>query len=317
MSNPFVDQRRVVEGEAVVPVTAGVVRVTGADRHLVLGNVLTQDFAALALGESREALGLDGQGRIERVVHVCEIDDATLLIVPGQSGADLAAWIDARVFLEDVHVTDVSADYSVWGGVRAVGPLAWTDPWPTIAPGGVSYNDTDAPPWRWVETLLEPGERPDAEVVDASTIDAIRVVAGRPALAEVDERSLPHELDWLRTAVHLSKGCYPGQETVAKIHNVGHPPRRLVRLHLDGSESVFTAPGDSVFADDVVVGTVSTAGVHFDEGPVALAVIKRSVDVTAPLEVDHGGHRLAATQEVIVPPSAGATAAERLRPSRP
>jgi folate-binding protein YgfZ len=221
------------------------------------------------------------------------------------------------VFLEDVHAADITNEYSVWGGVRAVGSLAWSDPWPAIAPGGVTYNESDAPPWSWTETLLAAGERPEVDVVDASLIDAIRVVAGRPALAEVDERSLPHELDWLRTAVHLSKGCYPGQETVAKIHNVGHPPRRLVRLHLDGSESVFAAPGDAVLAGDDAVGTVTTAGVHFEEGPVALAVIKRGVDVTATLEVDHEGHRLAATQDVIVPPSAGATAAERLRPSRP
>jgi folate-binding protein YgfZ len=317
MSNPFVDQRRAVEGSVVVPVVAGVVRVTGADRHLVLGNVLTQELGSLTPGESRESLGLDGNGRIERVVHVREIDDATILIAPGQSGADLATWIDARVFLEDVHAVDVSNDFSVWGGTRALGPLAWTDPWPTIAPGGVTYNVIEPPAWDWVETLLPAGERPEVDVVDADVFDAIRVIAGRPVLAEVDERSLPHELDWLRTAVHLAKGCYPGQETVAKIHNVGHPPRRLVRLHLDGSESVFAVAGDAVFLGDDEVGRITTAGVHFEEGPVALAVIKRSVDVAAQLSVDHDGHRLSATQEVVVPPTAGATAAERLRPSRP
>jgi folate-binding Fe-S cluster repair protein YgfZ len=90
----------------------------------------------------------------------------------------------------------------------------------------------------------------------------------------------------------------------------------LVRLHLDGSESVFAEAGDSVMFDGDVVGTVTTAGNHFDDGPVALAVIKRTVDVSAELVVVHDDHPLAATQEVIVPPSAGATAAERLRPSR-
>lgn len=317
MSNPFVDQRRLVEGDAVVPLPAGVVRVTGTDRHLVLGNVLSQELTDLTPGDSREALELDGQGRIQRVVHVREVDDATLLVVPGQSGADFAAWIDARVFLEDVHPADVSTDYSVWGGTRAVGPLTWVDPWPAVAPGGHTYSEAAAPDWTWVETLLATGEQPQVDVVDGTVVDALRVVAGRPALAEVDDRSLPHELDWLRTAVHLAKGCYPGQETVAKIHNVGHPPRRLVRLHLDGSESVFVAHGDPVYEGGDVVGTVTTAGVHFDEGPVALAVIKRGVDVDATLTVEHDGIRLAATQEVIVPPSAGATAAERLRPSRP
>ena len=67
--------------------------------------------------------------------------------------------------------------------------------------------------------------------------EALRVEAWRPRLGrEVDERAIPHELDWLRTGVHLDKGCYRGQETVARVFNLGRPPRRLVLLHLDGSE---------------------------------------------------------------------------------
>ena len=104
---------------------------------------------------------------------------------------------------------------------------------------------------------------------------------------------------------------------MSKIHNVGHPPRRLVRLHLDGSDSVFVEASDPVWVGGDVVGTVTPAGYHFEDRPVALAVIKRTVDVTAEVIVMHDDHPLAATQEALVPPSAGATAAERLRPSRP
>lgn len=317
MSNPFVDQRRLVEGNAAVSVVAGVVRVTGPDRVDVLNATLSQDLRGLSVGDSRDALELDGQGRIQHSIHVIEALDATILIVHGATGAKFAAWLDKRIFMEDVQAVDVDTEFSVWGATVALGPLVWTDPWPAIVAGGVTYGDETIPAWTWTETLLPKGEKPPVEILSPSVLDPIRVVAGRPGMSEVDDRSLPHELDWLRTAVHLSKGCYPGQETVAKIHNVGHPPRRLVRLHLDGSESVFAEAGDSVMFGDDVIGTVTTVGNHFDEGPVALAVIKRSVPVDASLVVVHDDHPLAATQDVIVPPTAGATAAERLRPSRP
>ena len=131
--------------------------------------------------------------------------------------------------------------------------------------------------------------------------------------AEVDERSIPHELDWLRTAVHLTKGCYRGQETVAKVHNLGKPPRRLVLLHLDGSDAVLPGPGATVLApregeEPVAVGAVTSSALHHELGPVALAVIKRSVAPEQPLLVVADDVSIAAAQEVIVPPDAGAVA---------
>jgi folate-binding protein YgfZ len=154
-------------------------------------------------------------------------------------------------------------------------------------------------------------------VASEAALNALRIAAWRPRQAtEVDERSIPHELDWLRTAVHLNKGCYRGQETVAKVHNLGHPPRRLVLLHLDG---VLPVAGDAVIEQPVVepaeapeprdVGRVTSAAHHYELGPIALAVIKRSVDPTAALAVRSAEHGdIAAAQEVIVPPSAGAEA---------
>src|SRR5690606_26289680 len=118
------------------------------------------------------------------------------------------------------------------------------------------------------------------------------------------------ELDWLRSAVHLEKGCYRGQETVAKVHNIGRPPRRLVFLHVDGSTNGDPTHGDEVVlaGTDDVVGRVTSGGNHYELGPVALAVVKRSVDPVATLELRGSEGRLAATQEIIVPPDAGATA---------
>lgn len=317
MSNPFVDQRELVDGTAAIVVDAAVLSVTGPDRFAVLNATLSQSLVGLAPRESREALELDGNGRIVRVLHILERDEDTLLIVPGATGSDVAEWLDSRVFMEDVSVDDLTDSVTVYGGTVSLSSTAWTDPWPDVQPGGVTYGDGDAPAWTWVESVVPAGITPSVRVVPASTADALRVRAGRPGISEIDDRSLPHELDWLRTAVHLSKGCYTGQETVAKIHNVGHPPRRLVRLDLDGSDSVYAEAGDEVIVDGERVGVVTSAGVHWEDGPLALALVKRTVPVDAPVTVIHDNHPIAARQDVIVPPTAGATAAARLRPNRP
>ena len=149
-----------------------------------------------------------------------------------------------------------------------------------------------------------------AELAPAGTLalDALRVAAKRPAEPELDDRSLPHELDLLATAVHLSKGCYRGQETVAKVHNLGHPPRRLTFLHLDGTGHEVPPAGSPIFVpgEDRERGHVTTAGQHFEAGPVALAVLSRSVPIDVALEVRiDGGQVISAAQEVIVPPDAG------------
>ncbi|MBM6980555.1 MAG: folate-binding protein, partial [Actinomyces succiniciruminis] len=115
----------------------------------------------------------------------------------------------------------------------------------------------------------------------------LRVEAGRPRWGrEVDARTIPHELDWLRTAVHLNKGCYPGQETVARTLNLGRPPRRLTILQLDGFTGQLPVPGASARLGERVVGTVTSVARHVDYGPMALALLRRGVPADAPLTVD-------------------------------
>lgn len=195
-------------------------------------------------------------------------------------------------------------------------PLVWRDPWASVSEGGWQYAAADGHPaadWNFIETIVARSAL--AEIANGSTpagflaVEALRVAAWRPRLAtEGDERSIPHELDWLRSAVHLSKGCYRGQETVAKVHNLGHPPRRLVMLHLDGSDAVHPVRGDEVRLGEVAVGKVTSSALHYELGPIALAVVKRSIDPAATLTVFSGGVAVAAAQEVVVPPDAGATA---------
>jgi len=139
--------------------------------------------------------------------------------------------------------------------------------------------------------------------------EALRVEALAPRLhRDTDDRTIPHEVGWIPSAVHLTKGCYRGQETVAKVHNLGHPPRRLVSLQLDGSDSVLPAHGDEVFSGESAVGVVTSAALHFEDGPIALAVVRRNTPIDASLLVRTADGQITAAQEVIVPPEAGATA---------
>jgi folate-binding protein YgfZ len=140
--------------------------------------------------------------------------------------------------------------------------------------------------------------------------EAVRVAHKIPRLGwETDHRTIPHEVGWIETAVHLTKGCYRGQETVARVHNLGHPPRRLVFLSLDGSEDRLPGHGDPVELDGTTVGFTGSAARHYELGPIGLALVKRTVPVDATLLA--GG--VPAAQEIIVPPDAGANVKVTLR----
>ncbi|MFD0785664.1 YgfZ/GcvT domain-containing protein, partial [Micromonospora azadirachtae] len=117
--------------------------------------------------------------------------------------------------------------------------------------------------------------------------EAIRVAARRPRVrVDTDHRTIPAEVNLIGPAVHLDKGCYRGQETVARVHNLGRPPRRLVLLHLDGvSTDQPPAAGTPVTLDDRTVGFVGTAVHHYELGQIALAVVKRNVPEDARLMI--------------------------------
>jgi len=133
--------------------------------------------------------------------------------------------------------------------------------------------------------------------------EALRIAGHRARFGtDTDHRTIPHEVGWIESAVHLDKGCYRGQETVARVHNLGHPPRRLVMLHLDGMEDRLPAHGEQVRRGDDAVGFVGSSARHRELGPIALALVKRTVPVTATLQAAG----VSAAQEVIVAPDAGA-----------
>ena len=337
--DPMREQRLLTEGLAAVDLShRGVVTITGPDRLSWLHSMTTQALTGLAPGIGTESLVLSPKGHIEHALHVVD-DGATtwLTVEPGTSEA-LVAWLERMRFMLRVEVADVTDRYAVVGEpfaqpTAAGEPIAWVDPWPGVVdpvPVGragriAAYGPVEGHPAqgrRWREAIVPRGDLAsyigDRPLAGIWAAEALRIAAWRPRLGfETDHRTLVQEVDWLRSAVHLTKGCYRGQEAVARVHNLGNPPRRLVFLHLDGSGHVLPergaevrlvggtdagAPGSGT--SNRPVGFVTSVARHYEIGPIALALVKRSLPVEAALVVADGvgGPGIAATQEVIVAP---------------
>lgn len=316
--SPLTEQRDLAAGRSIVDLSdRDVVTVTGPDRLTWLDSLLSQSLARLNPGESAEALLLDPSGRIEYATRVVDDGETAWLLMDAGTGAGLASFLDRMRFMLRVEVADRSAEYATIGtlGQPVDGVVTWHDPWRAVVAGGHQYATAAEHPgsaWTYSETLVPRdglaalAARPAAGIL---ALEALRIAAWRPrAATELDATAIPHEFDWIRSAVHLAKGCYRGQETVAKVHNLGHPPRRLVMLHLDGSDNVAVAADDEVRVGDKVVGRVTASATHFELGPIALAVVRRATDPAETLTVAAADGTVTAAQEVIVPTDAGAEA---------
>ncbi|MFG1709101.1 YgfZ/GcvT domain-containing protein [Nonomuraea sp. M3C6] len=270
----FAEQRALAKGEAVVDRSnREVVRISGVDRLKWLNDLTSQKLDRLAPGEWTQTLDLDLQGRVQH--HLTLVDDGESVLAHVEPGTaqSLIDYLDRMRFMLRVEVSRVD-DLAV-----------------------LSTADEDF--------LVPRAELPDhlgKPLAGLWAYEALRIEAHRPRLGfETDHKTIPHEVGWIGAAVHLSKGCYRGQETVARVHNLGHPPRRLVFLHLDGSVDTLPPHGAPVIFESQEVGVVGSAARHHELGPIALAVIKRTVPVDAALLA--GG--VAAAQEVIVAADAG------------
>ncbi|MER5319177.1 YgfZ/GcvT domain-containing protein [Streptosporangium roseum] len=288
--DPFAEQRAFLAGEAMVDRSnREVVRVSGPDRLSWLNSLSSQKLDDLKPGQATQTLLLDAQGRVEH--HLTLVDDGEVVwahVEPGTS-AELVAFLDKMRFMLRVEVADVTADYAV---VSVADAARLTPP-----AGAVPAGDDVLLPRELLADRLG-----GLRLAGLWAYEALRIEGHRPRLGfETDHKTIPHEVGWIGAALHLSKGCYKGQETVARVHNLGHPPRRLVFLHLDGSVDTLPKHGAPVVHDEVEVGFVGSSARHHELGPIALAVVKRTVPVDATLQAEG----VAATQEVIVPPDAG------------
>jgi hypothetical protein len=300
--NPNAEQRALAAGTGMTDRShRGVVRITGPDRLSWLHSLTTQDLEHLEPGQTAEALILSPQGHIEH--HLTLTDDGGALwahVEPGTAGP-LLAFLESMRFMLRVEPADVTDDYAVLTVTRALPADSLPEGVPAVLQGAVGTDLLVARPH--LQAAATKFADAGLTLAGMQAYEALRIAARRPRLGlDTDHRTLPHEVGWIESAVHLNKGCYRGQETVARVHNLGHPPRRLVFLHLDGSEDRLPGHGDPVQLEDAVVGFVGSVARHYELGPIGLALIKRTTPVDATLQAAG----LPAAQEVVVPPDAGA-----------
>ncbi|KAA9381937.1 folate-binding protein YgfZ [Microbispora cellulosiformans] len=319
--DPYAEQRALAAGQALVDRSdREVVRVAGPDRLGWLNDLSSQKLDTLRPGTPAQTLLLDGQGRVEH--HLTLVDDGEAVwahVEPG-TGAELVAFLEKMRFMLRVEIAEVTSDYavvSVAPPAPAGEPVALLEEGRALPEGTVVMGgDLLVPRDRLAGLPEELGLRP----AGLWAYEALRIAAHVPRLGfETDHKTIPHEVGWIGVAVHLNKGCYRGQETVARVHNLGHPPRRLVFLHLDGSVDDLPPHGAPVTlgvstpveaepeaavegaAEPGQLGFVGSSARHYELGPIALAVVKRTV----PVDIDLLAGGVAASQEVVVPPDAG------------
>lgn len=279
------EQRTLVGGDGFVDLShRDVIRVAGPDRLTWLHSLTTQHLTDLAPGAWTQTLVLSPQGHVEHALTGVDDGEAfTAHLEPG-AGAAAVEFLDRMRFMMRVEVSDVTAELAVT--------------------------------WRNDRYDLVPRERLTEYAAAAGpacglwAFEALRIERGEVRYGiDTDHRTIPNEVGAIPVAVHLDKGCYRGQETVARVHTLGRPPRRLTLLHLDGSENRLPVAGSEVRHGDKVIGFVGSSARHHELGPIALALLKRNVPLDATLDVDG----MPAAQEVLVDPEVGLHVRPRLR----
>lgn len=279
---PVKEQRALEEGKAFANLShLPVVAIDGADRLTWIHSLSTQDVEHLQPGEWKSGYILDPHGHIEFPLLIVDDGNTLYLFTEIAAVAGLIKFLHSMKFMLRVDIRDASSEVALFRAPGKSDPI-----------GGpyalVPRSEIESMSANFALT---------AHQVGTWALDAQRVASGRPRFGfESDPKTIPNEIGTLNIAVHMDKGCYRGQETVAKVFNLGKPPRRLTLLHLDGSGVDLPAPGAPITLDGKVVGFLGTVARHHELGPIALALIKRSV----PLEATVIAGSIPATQEEIV-----------------
>lgn len=277
------EQRALSEGKAWADLShRSVIAISGEDRLMWLHSLTTQHLEKLEPGIWKEALILDPQGHVEQQFFLVDDGATTFLHLDHEKAPMLMDYLAKMKFMLRVEVKDVSDEFAI---IKAPGKTDEIGGPYALVPRAELTATTSA----FASANLQVG---------MWAIEAERIAQGRARIAlDTDHKSIPNELGLLNKAVHMNKGCYRGQETVAKVFNLGHPPRRLVLLHLDGSSVDIPSHGDAVTYDGKEIGFVGSVARHYELGPIALAVIKRMTPADAVLEVKG----IPASQEILVP----------------
>lgn len=279
---PAQEQRALAEGKAWADLShLSIIAVSGDDRVKWLHDLTTQHLLNISAGDWLPAMILDHNGHVEYQFNLVDDGNEIFIVIDPSYAEALLAYLLKMRFMLKVDARDASTEFAV---LRAPGaPTEIGGPYALVP-----RNELDA---------MKNVFNENAKEVGTWSLDAERVAAGRPRHGvDSDHKAIPNELGVLNKDVHMNKGCYRGQETVAKVFNLGAPPRRLVMLHLDGSAVVFPAPGTPVMLNEVQVGFLGTVARHHELGPIALALVKRSTPTDAVLTIEG----ITAAQEIIV-----------------
>jgi len=240
----------------------GYVRVTGPDAADFLERMVSNEVASLAPGDACRALLLSPKSRIVAPLRVFrEEPDAFLLITEAELAETVASVLVRARFAAKCEVSVAPLH----------GLLHFSDPG-----RGMPNDDYGVEAWEsWEE------EAPDG--ADAEQLEALRIDAGTPRWGrELDESVLPAEAGLDETHVSFTKGCYPGQEPIARLHYRGRPNRRLRRVEVEDAK-----PGDEILLGEKVVGRVTSA-----VPGKALGYVRREVPDDAELEISGEPARL-------------------------
>ncbi|WP_100445218.1 CAF17-like 4Fe-4S cluster assembly/insertion protein YgfZ [Glycomyces xiaoerkulensis] len=307
--SPLVEQRKAAGAGAIFDRSdREIITVGGEVRLEWLHSLSTQHLTSLEPHQGTETLFLSPNGRVEHHAAVYDDGETAWLDTEPGAGEPLLKFLELMKFRTEVDIREVSSEwalltYTYSESTEAPEPARQPVPVakfaskdlqavPTAVYAGAALDHTAG----WTrrtdalregtydvmirrEDVAENFTGPDTVHAGSWAFDALRVQAGLPRFGtDTDERTVPHEVPaWLTGAIHLDKGCYRGQETVAKVHHMGQPPRRLVRLHLDGTDEHPPAPRTPVTLEGKEVGFVGTAVQHYEDGQIALAMLKRTV----------------------------------------
>lgn len=233
-----------------------VVEMTGGDRQAFLHNMCSNDIRSLKPGDACEAFCTDVKGKI--VAHVLVIageDRLDLLTVPGQAET-IITHLDRYIIREEVALRDATGD-GAWCYVGT-------------GDGGISCEFCGLPGF-----LMCANELGNRQRCGPEAWEALRIEAGFPLFeVDFDGSNLPQEVNRDRMAINFNKGCYLGQETIARIDALGHVNQQLVSLQFEGEQPPVV--GEALLADGKEVGRVtSTSWSPNRNAPVALAMVRR------------------------------------------
>ena len=305
--DPLREQKYLIQGEACVDISnRGVIKILGDDRKSFLHSLTSQHIERMNDKESTLSLLLSPNGHIEHELHVINEKETIYLIVENKSTQSILEFLNKMVFLSKVQIIDESKNLAtVFEPIRIIHEKfpTWLTPEnfqgepiknAGFSAGGDPNKYVPKRPEKFSgrEILISRNELENyllscKNLAGTWALEALRIAAGVPRIiVDADHRTIPHEIGLIGNAVHLEKGCYRGQETIARVHNLGKPPRKLVLLHLDGSQNRLPKEKSSIIIDGQEVGQVGSSAQHFELGPIALGIIKAKTQVLLNVVVD-------------------------------